>query len=90
VQQGIASDAMTVRAMEADVIPQAERALTLARAGYDRGAFSYLDVLEAQRALSEARQRRTEALRTFHANKAAFDRLTGRFADALPNEGAQR
>lgn len=86
LQRALASDAAAVRSTEEDVIPQAQRALSLAQEGYDRGAFSYLDVLEAQRALSDARQRRVDLLRTFHANEAALDRLSARFAEALPGE----
>ncbi|MBT9446662.1 MAG: TolC family protein [Hyphomonadaceae bacterium] len=86
LQRALASDAAAVRATEEDVIPQAERALSLAQQGYDRGAFSYLDVLEAQRSLSDARQGRVESLRSYHANEAALDRLTARFAEALPGE----
>ncbi|MBL8552227.1 MAG: TolC family protein [Hyphomonadaceae bacterium] len=86
LQRAIETDAEAVRATEEDVIPQAERALSLAREGYDRGAFSYLDVLEAQRALSDARQRRIEALRSYHSNEAALDRLTARFAEIVPGQ----
>ncbi|HRE42526.1 MAG TPA: TolC family protein [Terricaulis sp.] len=76
------ADARAVAALEDDVIPQAERALALAQDGYNRGAFSYLDVLDAQRALSDARATRVEALLSFHINEAALDRLTARFANA--------
>lgn len=86
LQRALASDAEAVRATEEEVIPQAERALSLAQTGYDRGAFSYLDVLEAQRSLSDSRARRVEALRSYHSNEAALDRLTARFAEALPGE----
>lgn len=86
LERAIASDAAAVRATEEEVIPQAERALTLAQDGYDRGAFSYLDVLEAQRALSDARQNRVDSLRSYHSNEAALDRLTARFGEALPIE----
>lgn len=86
LQRAIARDADVVRATEEDVIPQAERALALAQDGYNQGAFSYLDVLEAQRALSDARQRRVEALRSYHNNEAALDRLTARFAKTLPGK----
>ncbi|MEQ1617665.1 MAG: TolC family protein [Terricaulis sp.] len=84
------SDAQAVRSTEEEVIPEAERALALAQEGYDRGAFSYLDILEAQRSLSDARQRRVEALRSFHSNEAALDRLTGRWAETLPGEEIHR
>lgn len=86
LERAIRTDAAAVRSTEDEVIPQAERALALAQDGYDRGAFSYLDVLEAQRALSDARQSRVEALKSFHDNEAAIDRLTARFAEALPYE----
>lgn len=86
LERAIATDAAAVQSTEEDVIPQAERALALAQDGYNRGAFSYLDVLEAQRALSDARQTRIDSLRSYHSNEAALDRLTARFGDALPIE----
>lgn len=86
LERAIATDAQQARSIEDDVIPQAERALNLAQNGYDRGAFSYLDVLDAQRSLSDARQARVDTLRSFHNNEAALDRLTARFAEALPFE----
>lgn len=86
LQRALASDAEAVRATEQGVIPQAERALALAQDGFNQGAFSYLDVLEAQRALSDARQRRVEALRSYFSNEAALDRLTARFAETLPGK----
>lgn len=82
LQRALASDAVAVSSLEKDVIPQAAKALSLARDGYGRGAFSYLDVLDAQRALSEARLQRVEALKSYHSNEAALDRLTARFAVA--------
>jgi len=48
LERAIATDAAAVQSTEDTVIPQAERALSLAQDGYNRGAFSYLDVLEAQ------------------------------------------
>lgn len=86
LQRAIETDAQAIRSIEQDVIPQAERALALARDGYDRGAFSYLDVLEAQRALTDARQRRIETLTSYHSNEAALDRLTARFVEAMPDQ----
>jgi cobalt-zinc-cadmium efflux system outer membrane protein len=86
LDRALSSDAAAVRSTDKDVIPQAERALALAQDGYSRGAFSYLDVLEAQRALTDARQARVDALRSYHSNEAALDRLTARFAEALPGQ----
>lgn len=90
LQRSLVADAIAVAATEQEVIPQAERALNLAQEGYNRGAFSYLDVIEAQRALSDARQARVDALRTYHNNEASLDRLTARFAEALPEQEAHQ
>lgn len=90
LQRAIDADAAAVSGTEDEVIPQAERALELAQDGYNRGAFSYLDVLEAQRALSDARQGRVDSLRSYHTNEAELDRLTARFAEALPEQEAHR
>lgn len=87
LQRALDTDRRAALSLEEDVIPQAERALQLAQDGYNRGAFSYLDVLEAQRALSDAREARVEALLSFHTNEAAIDRLTARFA--APAEESQ-
>lgn len=89
LQRRLDGAASTVAAIERFVIPQAERALELARDGYNQGAFSYLDVLEAQRALTAAREARIEALRNYHHTEAALDRLTARFADAFGVEISQ-
>jgi cobalt-zinc-cadmium efflux system outer membrane protein len=88
LERAISTDAMAIASTEDDVIPQAQRALDLAQDGYNRGAFSYLDVLEAQRALSDARQARVDSLRSYHNNEAALDRLTARFAEVLPEQEA--
>ena len=90
LQRAMTADAAAVRASEGSVIPQAERALALAQDGYNRGAFSYLDVLDAQRALTDAREARVEALLSYHTNEAALDRLTARFAALLPGEEIHR
>lgn len=90
LQRARSADANAVASTEDQVIPQAERALELAQDGYNRGAFSYLDVLEAQRALSDARQSRVDSLRSYHNNEAALDRLTARFGDMLPEQEAHQ
>jgi len=63
-----------------DVIPRAEAALAGARAGYARGAFTYLEVFSAQTALFDFRAKEVDALRRAHLAKAEFDRLTARLA----------
>ena len=75
-----AAAAAEVRKTDADVLPNAERAVTLVRDGYNRGGFSYLDVLAAQRALIDVKTQRVEILKAFHQDGAALDRLTGAHA----------
>ncbi|MGE0530779.1 MAG: TolC family protein [Hyphomonadaceae bacterium] len=74
---------LEVEGLDARVIPSSEEALRFARDGYARGAFSYIDVLEAQRALSEARLRRIAALRSYHRALASLERLAGHHAEEI-------
>lgn len=66
--------------LDAEVLPSAERAVTLVRDGFNRGggAFTYLEVAEAQRAVAEAKARRIDLLKSFHLDGVRLDRLTGR------------
>lgn len=58
------------------IIPSAEEALKLSRQGYERGRFSFLEVLNAQRTLAEAQEQTINAgLRQLTA-KATVERLT--------------
>lgn len=65
-----------VALLEAGPIPEARRAVQLANDGYQRGAFSYLDVLDAQRALFTLRDERLSHLQTYHLAEAMIARLT--------------
>ena len=72
-----------VRRIDKDVLPRAGATIDLVREGFNRGGFSYIDVVEAQRVLADAKGRRIEALKAFHTDKAALDRLTGRHAGLI-------
>jgi cobalt-zinc-cadmium efflux system outer membrane protein len=80
---------LEVEALDARIIPHGEQALARAREGYAQGGFSYLDVLEAQRALSDARLRRIAALRTYHRAQAGLARFAGALAEPDPLRGTQ-
>lgn len=71
-----------IEALDARLLPSAEEAVARAREGYEQGGFSYLDVLDAQRVLSDARLQRISALHSFHRAHAALSRLTGGYASA--------
>ena len=74
--------------LEAGPLPEAARAVALANEGYARGAFSYLDVLEAQRLLFDLRDQRLDLLRTYYLAEAAIARIQARNLPAALQETA--
>lgn len=80
--------AAEAKRIQSEVIPQAQRTVQLIRDGLERGGFSYIEFIEAQRTLNDARLRWIEALKTFHLDNAAVARLTGRHARLnVPRKG---
>ncbi len=77
------------QALQASAIPQAERALSLIQEGFDRGAFEYIDIIDAERNLNNARTRRLEILREYHLDVARLHRLTGRHMSIATIEEAR-
>lgn len=63
-------------ALENDVIPGAEDAFRIAREGYDAGKFEYLDVLDAQRTLFDARRQLVASTHDYHRQRAMLMRMT--------------
>ncbi|ALL13199.1 TolC family protein [Caulobacter henricii] len=84
LQADLTARASEARRIEAEVLPAAERTIALVREGFNRGGFSYLDVIEAQQVLIDARSRRLDALKAFHTDRALLARLTGRHAALIP------
>jgi len=78
LQARLVASATEARRIQREVIPKAEQAVQLIRDGMDRGAFSYIEFVDAQRTLNDARLRRIEALRAFYQDNAMVARLTGR------------
>lgn len=76
----LVASANEAKRIQADVIPRAQEAVRLVRDGLERGGFSYLEYVEAQRTLNDARLRRLEALRSFHSDNATLRRLTAHHA----------
>ncbi len=78
---GEASSALAeLRALHADVEALAEETLAKTRQGYELGKFTYLDVLDAQRALFDSRDASIDAHLRYRLAVIAIERLTG----ALP------
>lgn len=72
-----------------DLVPSAERTLASARKAYEHGAFTYLEVLDAQSLVSDLRDREIAALKRFHFARAALDRLSARYIEPFPGEEIQ-
>jgi len=62
--------------MQSTVLPAAEKAFRLARSGYEKGKFPYLEVLDAQRTLFNARAQYHNSLKRYHTARANVERLT--------------
>lgn len=65
----------SLHALDATVLPAAEQALDAARRGFEAGKSGLTDVLDAQRALIQARQRQLQQLAAAHQAAAAIDRI---------------
>lgn len=66
------------------VLPAALEAAGFARSGYTEGKFSLLEVLDAQRVLSDVREQLNAALLEVQQVRADIGRLRGRSADPSP------
>lgn len=73
-------------ALDRDMLPDAEAALTLAREGFERARFSQLELLDAQRTLLELRRERITAAVAYHDLVNEIEKLLG---EPLSPESAQ-
>lgn len=70
-------------ALKNDVLPGAQSSFEAVSEGYRDGKFDYLQVLDAQRTLFEARGRYIESLTAYHKAKADAERLIGQSIDSI-------
>lgn len=68
----------SLQALQSTVLPAAQQAYDAARQGFEAGKFGFLDVIDAQRALLQARARYLGTLAHAHQAATAIDRLLGR------------
>ncbi|OYW81462.1 MAG: transporter, partial [Asticcacaulis sp. 32-58-5] len=73
-----------VKRLDAEVRPQAERAVTLVEDGFARGGFAYRDLMTAHDALLAVQSERIALLKTFHIERAQYERLSGQWIALLP------
>jgi outer membrane protein, heavy metal efflux system len=74
------SRAQTLRSK---VLPAMEGTFVAAREGYGQGKFNFLDMLDAQRGLIEARGALVDALSGYHGAVAKIQRITGTSIEGL-------
>ena len=72
-------------AIRREVLPEAALAFEEMRAGYERGRFTYLDLLEARRTLLRARREELQTLLAAHLALAELERLVGAPLDTESN-----
>lgn len=79
---------LTAERIKSDILPEAQEAFQQAKRGYNAGKFAYLEVLDAQRTLTDTRIAYIQALRDYHTNMAEIERLTAQ-DDIVSQEAAQ-
>ena len=67
---------LTASRIKTDILPEAQEAFRQAQRGYNAGKFAYLEVLDAQRTLTDTRIAYIQALRDDHVSHAQVERLT--------------
>lgn len=63
--------------LQSEVLPGAQSALDAATTGFEYGKFAFLDVLDAQRTLFQARAQYLRSLAAAHRARAELDRILG-------------
>ncbi len=81
--QRLAGTYAEATALKNDVLPGAQSSFDAVSEGYRDGKFDYLQVLDAQRTLFEARGRHIESLTAYHKAKADTERLIGQSIDSI-------
>jgi len=74
--QALASAHEEVISVQKDLLPSAEQTLIDTNAGYERGQFTQLAVLESREALFEVREAYLDALQRYASAQAAIEALT--------------
>ncbi|MDE1999641.1 MAG: TolC family protein, partial [Burkholderiales bacterium] len=77
LSEHIQSARAEVQTLQQDVLPGAQSAWQAAVTGFELGKFSFLDMLDAQRTLLQARTQYLRALGDLHRAAADIDRLLG-------------
>ena len=82
----VANAATTARTASGPALAAATEAARIARIGYREGKFGQLDLLDAERTLSETRTAAIDALATYHDAQARLERLTAAAPDTAKDQ----
>lgn len=78
-----------VQAYAERIIPSSEQAVSQSLHAYRQGGLSYIEVLDAQTSLAEARMRQISALLTYHRSEAKLARRMGALSPDTLQENSQ-
>ena len=87
--QRLSTDFIEATTLRNDILPGAQSAFDAVREGYREGKFGYLDVLDAQRSLFDAKGKYIDALAGYHKSLAAIERLIGESLNSIKNNVKQ-
>ena len=76
----------TVRTIEEEILPAAEKAFTTAEEGYRMGKFNFMDVLDAQRTLFEVESELIDAQSEYHKAVTQIERSIGQSLNNINEE----
>lgn len=77
LHQQVSADRARVETLRNEALPQAQLALEQTRSGYERGRFSFLELITAQEELLTLQAAAIDAAADFHRLLAQIERLTG-------------
>jgi cobalt-zinc-cadmium efflux system outer membrane protein len=75
--QNLSAALEAITALNENILPAATQTFASINEAYRQGKFGYLDVLDAQRTLFEARQQYLDALASYHESVAGIERTIG-------------
>jgi cobalt-zinc-cadmium efflux system outer membrane protein len=76
--------------LQSQILPEAQKAFDASSEGYSQGKFGYLDVLDAQRTLFDAKLQWVQTLADYHAAAANVEGLIGQSLASVGNEKPQQ